>query len=204
MSSFWLLAGAACENATTGVPPDTYDLRWRGAEQTGKHFQLRWDLALRRRGRSACQWHRRQRLSSGVRHSTPSRSCRLLSVDPFGGVIITDWYAPPESPDERFKMTVYIQGRTLRSDGVQVSVFRQERGEDGLRGRTVATEPGHRGQPRRQDSRPRPTAADRTAQPIERAASRAGRGGAAAQARPSCYRDAALRHRPGGGSERCR
>ena len=56
----------------------------------------------------------------------------LLSADPFGGVIITDWYAPPESPDERFKMTVYILGRTLRSDGVQVSVFRQERGAGGL------------------------------------------------------------------------
>ncbi len=56
----------------------------------------------------------------------------LLSADPFGGVIITDWYSPSESPDERFKMTVYILGRMLRSDGVQVSVFRQERGEDGL------------------------------------------------------------------------
>ena len=55
----------------------------------------------------------------------------LLSADPFGGVIITDWYAPPESPDERFKLTVYILGRTLRADGVQVSVFRQERGGDG-------------------------------------------------------------------------
>ena len=56
----------------------------------------------------------------------------LLSADPFGGVIITDWYAPPETPDERFKMTVYILTRTLRSDGVQVSVFRQERSADGL------------------------------------------------------------------------
>ena len=56
----------------------------------------------------------------------------LLSADPFGGVIITDWYAPPETPDERFKMTVYILGRALRSDGVQVSVFRQQRGDDGL------------------------------------------------------------------------
>ena len=55
----------------------------------------------------------------------------LLSADPFGGVIITDWYAPPESPDERFKMTVYILGRALRADGVRVSVFRQERGENG-------------------------------------------------------------------------
>jgi len=51
----------------------------------------------------------------------------LASADPFGGVIITDWYTPPESPDERFKMTVYIMDRTLRSDGVRVSVFRQHR-----------------------------------------------------------------------------
>ena len=50
----------------------------------------------------------------------------LASADPFGGVIITDWYSPPESPDERFKVTAYILGRQLRSDGVRVAVFRQE------------------------------------------------------------------------------
>lgn len=49
----------------------------------------------------------------------------LVSADPFGGVIITDWYSPPETPGERFKVTVYILGRQLRSDGVRVSVFRQ-------------------------------------------------------------------------------
>jgi hypothetical protein len=49
----------------------------------------------------------------------------LSSADPFGGVIITDWYSPPESPDERFKVTTYILGRQLRSDGVRVAVFRQ-------------------------------------------------------------------------------
>ena len=54
----------------------------------------------------------------------------LSSADPFGGVIITDWYAPPESPEERFKVTVFILGRELRSDGVRVSVFRQKR-DDG-------------------------------------------------------------------------
>jgi hypothetical protein len=50
----------------------------------------------------------------------------LSSADPFGGVIITDWYSPPESPDERFKVTAYILGRQLRSDGVRIAVFRQE------------------------------------------------------------------------------
>jgi len=47
------------------------------------------------------------------------------SADPFGGVIITDWHSPPETPRERFKMNVYILGRTLRADGVRVAVFRQ-------------------------------------------------------------------------------
>ena len=32
----------------------------------------------------------------------------LASADPYGGVIITDWYANPEKKDERMKATVYI------------------------------------------------------------------------------------------------
>ena len=55
----------------------------------------------------------------------------LASADPFGGVIITDWYAPPETPAERFKMNVYILGGQLRSDGVRVAVFRQTRDRSG-------------------------------------------------------------------------
>jgi hypothetical protein len=53
------------------------------------------------------------------------------SADPFGGVIVTDWYALPESPNERFKMNVYILGRSLRADGVRVAVFRQVQGTGG-------------------------------------------------------------------------
>ena len=49
----------------------------------------------------------------------------LASADPFGGVIITDWYQPPTSGNERFKATAYILGRQLRADGVKVSIFRQ-------------------------------------------------------------------------------
>ncbi len=55
----------------------------------------------------------------------------LSSADPFGGVIITDWYSPPESPNERLKLSVFILDRQLRADGVHVSVFRQTRGGDG-------------------------------------------------------------------------
>jgi Domain of unknown function (DUF3576) len=51
----------------------------------------------------------------------------LNTADPFGGVIITDWYSPPETPDERFKVTVYILDRELRADGLRVAVFRQTR-----------------------------------------------------------------------------
>jgi hypothetical protein len=50
----------------------------------------------------------------------------LVSADPFGGVIITDWYSPPQSPSERFKVNVYILGRALRADGIRVSAFRQQ------------------------------------------------------------------------------
>ena len=55
----------------------------------------------------------------------------LASADPFGGVIITDWYTSPESTTERFKATVYILDKELRADGVKVSIFRQEKRADG-------------------------------------------------------------------------
>ena len=55
----------------------------------------------------------------------------LLSADPFGGVIITDWYGPPGSQDERFKLNVFILGKTLRSDGVRATVFKQMKVTDG-------------------------------------------------------------------------
>ena len=49
----------------------------------------------------------------------------LASADPFGGVIITDWYQPPGDAAERYKATAYILGQDLRADGVRVSVFKQ-------------------------------------------------------------------------------
>ncbi len=58
----------------------------------------------------------------------------LASADPFGGVIITDWYSPPESQGERFKVNVYILGRDLRADGIRAAVFRQR--SDGIGGWT--------------------------------------------------------------------
>lgn len=50
----------------------------------------------------------------------------LASADPFGGVIITDWYSAPTTPTERFKATVYILDTRLRADALNVSIFRQQ------------------------------------------------------------------------------
>ena len=55
----------------------------------------------------------------------------LASADPYGGVIITDWYANPEAPNERLKVTVYILDARLRADGLNVAVFKQNKGADG-------------------------------------------------------------------------
>ncbi len=51
----------------------------------------------------------------------------LNSADPFGGVIITDWYSAPDNPNERFKITIYILDRRLRTDGIKVAVFKQNK-----------------------------------------------------------------------------
>lgn len=55
----------------------------------------------------------------------------LVSADPYGGVVITDWYANPEKPDERFKANVYILDTRLRADGLNVTVFKQVRDAGG-------------------------------------------------------------------------
>ena len=49
----------------------------------------------------------------------------LASADPFGGVIITDWYQPQGANGERFKATAYILSRELRADALRLAMFRQ-------------------------------------------------------------------------------
>ena len=55
----------------------------------------------------------------------------LASADPYGGVVITDWYINPEKPDERFKATVYILDSRLRADGLNVAIFKQNKDASG-------------------------------------------------------------------------
>jgi hypothetical protein len=55
----------------------------------------------------------------------------IMTADPFGGVITTDWYSAPNEPNERTKVNVFILDRDLRADGIRASVFRQTRSADG-------------------------------------------------------------------------
>jgi hypothetical protein len=54
----------------------------------------------------------------------------LASVDPFGGVILTDWYTDPATPNERYKLNIFVMGGQLRSDGIKVSMFKQRGGKN--------------------------------------------------------------------------
>jgi hypothetical protein len=55
----------------------------------------------------------------------------IASADPFGGVILTDWYSAADAPTERTKLNVFIRDRELTANGVKVSVFRQVKNASG-------------------------------------------------------------------------
>lgn len=55
----------------------------------------------------------------------------LSSADPFGGVILTEWYEDPKTPGERFKVNAMILDTTLRADAVKVKLFKQARTAQG-------------------------------------------------------------------------
>lgn len=52
-------------------------------------------------------------------------------ADPIAGLILTDWYSNPETPNEQFKVSVYILDSALRADALRVSVFHQVRDDAG-------------------------------------------------------------------------
>ncbi|WAC59981.1 DUF3576 domain-containing protein [Brevundimonas sp. SL130] len=55
----------------------------------------------------------------------------LLTADPWGGVINYDWYTNPQTPNERFKATVFILDTRLRADALNVTVTKEVKGADG-------------------------------------------------------------------------
>ena len=49
----------------------------------------------------------------------------LTQADSAGGVIVTDWYANPQQPEERVKVSVLILDQDLRADALRVAASRQ-------------------------------------------------------------------------------
>ena len=49
----------------------------------------------------------------------------LTQADSNGGVLITDWYVNPASPNERVKVSVSILDQDLRADALSVAASRQ-------------------------------------------------------------------------------
>lgn len=55
----------------------------------------------------------------------------LANADPWGGVINYDWYTDPQTPNERFKATVFILDTRLRADALNVTVTKEVRDSTG-------------------------------------------------------------------------
>lgn len=49
----------------------------------------------------------------------------LVQTDSAGGVIVTDWYVNPQSPNERVKLTISILDQDLRADALRVAGSRE-------------------------------------------------------------------------------
>jgi len=50
----------------------------------------------------------------------------LASADPFGGIIITDWYSTNSNIDERCKLNIFIKGAELKTNNLVVKSYCQK------------------------------------------------------------------------------
>ena len=57
--------------------------------------------------------------------NTLSSAMPLVSIDSNSGVIISDWYSLKGRPSERVKISILINTKELRADGLSVKVFKQ-------------------------------------------------------------------------------
>ena len=65
----------------------------------------------------------------------------IQTADPFGGVITTNYYEDPATPDERYKINALILDDRLRVDGIKVTLFKQKLDENKI-WRDIAVEKG--------------------------------------------------------------
>jgi len=49
----------------------------------------------------------------------------LSSAEPFGGIIITDWYSDGQTINERCKINIFIKGLELKTSNLKVNTFCQ-------------------------------------------------------------------------------
>ena len=56
----------------------------------------------------------------------------LASADPFGGIIITDWYTGLTKPNERCKLNIFIKGVEMKTNNLKVNSFCQKLSADGM------------------------------------------------------------------------
>jgi hypothetical protein len=54
----------------------------------------------------------------------------LDDVDTFGGSIVTEWYQSADQPNQRLKLSFFVNGPELRSDAIAVQAYLQKRAGD--------------------------------------------------------------------------
>ena len=55
----------------------------------------------------------------------------LASADPFGGIIITDWYTDQKNINQRCKLNIFVKGVDLKTDNLKVNSFCQTLSDNG-------------------------------------------------------------------------
>ena len=68
----------------------------------------------------------------------------LDDVDTFGGTIVSDWYQLSQAKNERIKIAIFVLDRELRSDGIRVIVYVQNKNGDEWEDRGIDIDMGQK------------------------------------------------------------
>ena len=139
MILLFLTALVGCTDTETTTPPDTGGWSPEEARRRDEFGTLLGDEGFSILGSRSREAKARQEDAGGVGVNSYLWRASLDTIDfmpvanadPFGGLITTDWYQPAEAPSERFKVQVLVRDKTLRADGVKVSLWRQAKSDTG-------------------------------------------------------------------------